>query len=199
MRGIATIDRRLNSDIIAIWQTSAVEPLRADHVNAVLIDLASDPEAIKKVRSLTRDCGVLLTDGSSIDGLPLVGEPLTIADIEDLVSETESHQEAVLAAIADYKRRTGSFSLKDPVFPMSPKAANHLPSEDVPAQRALATASFLARAWTVWLRSDEERRRRTVRPKTGETPWIMPAELNSPDVATFPAPFMALINVKPLV
>jgi hypothetical protein len=199
VRGIATIDRQPGSDIIAVWLTSAVEPFRAGHVNAVLINAASDPEAIKKVRSLTRCCGVLVTDGSSIDALPLVGEPLTIGDIEDLVTETESHQEATLAAIAEYKRRTRSASLKDPVFPVSPKAADHTPLDDVPSQRALAAADFLAKAWSVWLRTDDERRRRTARPKTGETPWIMPAELNSPDVAELPAAFAAKINEQALV
>lgn len=49
-----------------------------------------------------------------------------------------------------------------------------------------------------WLRTDEERRRRTVRPRTGESPWIMPEELNQAEVAEFPPAFAARVRSQPL-
>ena len=95
MRGIATIDRQPGSDSIAVWvtQRSAVEVF---NTNACEIDAAKDPSAAEKVRSLTRCCAVLLTDGSVIDGLPVEGGPLTTADIDNLAAYYAS-QPAVLS------------------------------------------------------------------------------------------------------
>lgn len=199
MRGIATLDRQPGSDTIAVWVTSASEGTQGRHFNAVVIDAANDPEAKKKVRSLTRCCAVLVTDGSVLDGLPIEGAPLTDADIADLVGETETHQDAILEAIADYKLRTRSVSIVPPTFPASPHAADYAPAEDTANGRAFATANFLVKAWTAWLMTDEERRRRTTRPKSGETPWIMPDSMNSPHISVFPESFAARVFQQPLV
>lgn len=88
MRGIATIDRQPGSDEIAVWVTSRTE-LQAGHSNAVVINTASDPQAMEKVRSLTRCSAVLLTEGSTAEGLPLDGEPLTSAELQTLLIEIE--------------------------------------------------------------------------------------------------------------
>jgi hypothetical protein len=198
MRGIATIDRQSGSDTIAVWVTSASEGTKGQHVNAVVIDTATS-DATEKVRSLTRCCAVLVTEGTTLDGLPVEGKPLTSADIEDLVAETETHQDAIVEAVADYKRRTRAASVKFPTFPASPHAADYLPAEDTASGRAFAMANFLAKAWTAWLMTDEERRRRTARPKTGETPWIMPESMNSAHVAVFPDSLVARVFEQPLV
>lgn len=198
MRGIATIDRQRASDTIAVWVTSSLEGM-CRHVNAVVIDAGSDPDALEKVRSLSRCCGVLVTEGTVLDGLPIEGTPLNEADIADLVAETETHQETITTAVTDYKRRTRSTSLKSPTFPVSPKTADYVPAEDTASARAFAAANFLAKAWTAWLETDEERRRRTTRSKTGQTPWIMPEHMNSAQVATFPESFAARIHEQSLV
>lgn len=199
MQGIATIDRQPGSDTIVIWVTKRLEPLRADNTNAVAIDATSDPNAMDKVRSLTRCCAVLVTKGSVLEGLPLEGEPLTVADIDALVAETETHQQAILDAVSAYKRRTRAANLKDPTFPKSPAVADSTPSEDSPSQRALSTANYAGKAWSAWLKTDEERRRRTARPKTGEAPWMMPDELSSSEVALLPAKLVARFREQPLV
>lgn len=198
MHGIATIDRQPGSDSIVVWLTKRTEPLRADHTNAVSIDAASDSQAMEKVHSLTRCCAVLATEGSVLEGLPIEGEPLTVADIDALVAATEAHQRSILDAVGAYKRRTRSPSLKDPEFSKSPTAADFAPSDDSAAQRTLSTANYAARAWSAWLRTDEERRRRTTRPTTGETPWMMPEELNSSQVAPVPATLAARFYEQPL-
>jgi hypothetical protein len=198
MRGIATIDRQPGSDTIAVWITNR-EALRAQNGNAVVIDAARDPEAIEKVRSLTRCCAVLVTEGTVLDGLPVQGNPLTPADISALVECTKEHQQAILDAIAEFKRGGGSKAHKEPTFPKPPSAGDFVPSEDTPSQRAFVTANYIGSAWTAWLRTDEERRRRTARPKTGETPWIMPHEMNSPNVAVFPPAFAAKVHEQALV
>lgn len=199
MRGIATIDRQPGSDTIAVWVTNRAESLHAQNTNAVVIDSAKAPDAMERVRSLTRCCGVLLTEGSTLDGLPVEGESLTTTDIDALVARTEAHQQAIIAAVVDYKRRTRSSGLKDPTFPSSPTRADFAPSDNTPSQRAFMTANYLGRAWSAWLKTDEERRRRTVRPQTGETPWIMPAEMNAATVPDFPEDFAARLHVQPLV
>ena len=171
MRGITTIDNQPGSDFITLWVTSAKDT-QARHVNAVEVDAAEDLEdAIDAVSSLTRCCGVLVTNGTTLDGLPVAGNPLTESDLADLVAYTEAHQHAILQAVGrDHKRRTRSASIAMPVFPVSPIPTDFAPVDDTPASRAFATASYLAQAWTVWLITDEERRRRTVRPKTGRRP-----------------------------
>ena len=198
MRGIAVIDRQTDAEQIAVWITSRAGG-EAHNTNAVVVNAANDPDAVEKVRSLTHCCAVLVTGGSVIDGLPVEGEPLTSADIEAMVSATEEHQRAILEAVADYKRRTRSKTLTEPTFPPSPQAADFQPAVDTASQRAFTTANYLGKVWSRWLKTDEERRRRTARPKTGETPWIMPDDLNAPEVAEFPSAFAARIHEQPLV
>jgi hypothetical protein len=199
VQGIATIDHRPGSDIVVVWLTKRTEQLRADHTNAVSVDLASDPDAIEKLRSLTRSCTVLITDGSAIDGLPIDGEPLTTSDIDALVAATKAHQASILEAVKSFKRQTRSSSLKDPAFPPNPEATDFRTDDDRPSQRALSTANYAARAWTAWLQTEEERRRRTARPRTGETPWMMPDGLDSPDVSPLPAALSSRFNTQPAV
>jgi hypothetical protein len=199
MMGIATVDRIMGEAFVAIWLTNRSAALEATHGNAVVIDLVNDPDAIEKVRSLTRLYAVLVTNGTDTDGLPIEGQPLTVSDIDAWVAETEAHQQAIEAAVDDYKRRTRQKGLVPPTFPVSPSWADFTPSENTPGKRALATANYVARVWTNWLKTDEERRRRTVQPKTGKTPWIMPEELNQAEVAEFPSAFAARVQSQPLV
>ncbi len=196
MRGFVTIDRQPGSDHIAFWVTSRTEATKATHVNAVVIDMANDPRAQEKVRSLTRSAAVLVTDGSDIEGLPVEGPPLTVADVEFLVTEMKRTQEAITDAIIDYKRRTRSKNLVEPVFPPSPTPDDFRPEADTPQARALATANFLSRAWSRWLQTDEERRRRTAHPRTGKTPWIMPEAMNSPGPEPFPDAFADRLHAQ---
>lgn len=198
MRGIATIDRQPGSDVVAVWITSR-DSLDARNVNAVVIDMADGPDAIERVRSLTRCCAVLATEGSVLDGLPVEGEVLRSLDISALVQATKDQQQAILNAISAFKGARGAKAQADPEFPLAAEAADFVPADDTPSQRAFTTANYLGRAWTAWLKTDEERRRRTVRPRTGESPWMMPEELNSPTVAVFPPAFAAKIYEQALV
>lgn len=155
--------------------------------------------AVEKVRSLTRCCAVLATDGTTLDGLPIDGEPLSVADVAVLLDEVEAQQARILEAIIDYKRRTRSKALIEPTFPARPAHEDVTPSEDTASQRAFTTANLVGRAWSTWLKTDEERRRRTVQPKTGKTPWIMPEEMNSAAVPDFPEQFAARLHEQSLV
>lgn len=198
MRGIATIDRQPNAEQIAVWITNR-DGTKATNTNAVVIDVNSDPSVVERVHSLTRCCAVLATDGSTLDGLPLEGEPLTVSDVSALLDEVEKHQQRIIDAIEDYKRRTRSTSLVEPTFPARPHREHFMPTADTAAQRALTTANYVGRAWSAWLTTDEERRRRTVQPKTGNTPWIMPEDMNAATVPHFPDEFAARLHEQPLV
>ena len=198
MRSVTTIDRQPGGDIIAIWVTSRTH-LEADHTNAVTIHADTDPRALEKVRSLTRCSAVLLTDGSTTEGLPVEGEALTTADLDLLLDEIAQHREAITRAVREYKRTSRSRTLAEPEFRALPSPADFEPVEDAAKSRAFALANLLRRTWTEWLRSDDERRRRTIQPKTGKTPWVMPEDMNAPDVPDFPAKFAALVHEQPLV
>lgn len=191
MLGFAVIDNQPGDDNIAVWVVGQVTPQRAGNVNAVTIDRHRDPEAAEKVRSLTRTRAVVLTAGSTLESLPVDGEALAVDDIEDLVCETEEFQGRITEAVQTYARKTRSKTIAPPVFEPSPKRADFVPGPDTATQRAFQTANFLNRAWTAWLHTDEQRRRRTVRPKTNETPWMMPDDMGSPTLATLPPGFAA--------
>lgn len=198
MRGFATVDNQPGSDTVAVWVTAHVEPHRAGHTNAVCVDKLSDPDASRKLRSLTRDYAVMLTEGSTLDALPIDGKPLSVADIEALVAETEERQQRITAAVAEYAAKTRIKSLAPPTFPPSPVPSDFVPAEDTVTARALQAANYVARAWSLWLATEEQRRRRTVQPRTNKTPWIMPDDLNDPAVAAFPPDFAARVHAQPL-
>lgn len=192
MRSFAVIDRQPNAEQIAVWIVNREGgSMRAHNTNAVVIDAKNDPEAAAKVRWLTSRRVIVVTDGTTLDGLPIKSDPLTVADIADLLDEVEAHQARILDALAVYKKRTRSKSLVEPTFQARPKREEFAPGTDTASQRALTTANFISKAWGTWLATDEERRRRTVQPKTGKTPWIMPEDMNTSTVPDFPIGFDA--------
>ncbi len=197
MQGFAVLDRQADTATAAVWLTSRTAS-GVDHTNAVVIDLESDPDALRKVHALTRDRVLLLTDGSSTDGLPVSTEPLSLTTLQELADAATALHEQIVAAIREYGRTTGNKNLVTPQLDPTPTAADFAPTEDTPAHRALATANYVARLWRYWLSVDEQRRRRTVRPQSGESPWIMPEELGSPTLADFPADFRACLHPEPL-
>ncbi|HLS15682.1 MAG TPA: hypothetical protein VK095_14320 [Beutenbergiaceae bacterium] len=195
MRGIAIVDRQPDAEQIAVWNTSR-DGSRATNVNAVVIDTSNDPDAMAKVLSLVHRCVVLKTEGTSLDSLPIEGEALDVADVAALLDEVEAQQSRILAVIADYKRTTRSRTLVEPTFPVRPAPEDFIPAEDTPALRALAMANYFGHSWTTWLSTDEERRRRTVQPVTGTTPWIMPESMNAATVPDFPEAFAGRLYVQ---
>lgn len=136
MLSLVTIDRQPGSSVVAIWvsarsgggrvvQESDEEPdgrprgntLRPQNVNAVVIDLREEPDAITKVRSLTRSSVLILTPGSNLEGLPVDGEPLEISDFDALLDETELQQCRILDALDVYATRISPKTGK----PLTPK------------------------------------------------------------------------------
>ncbi|MCL8251375.1 hypothetical protein AERO_08260 [Aeromicrobium fastidiosum] len=139
--GFATVDYRADSHAAAVWVTHRTSATVASHGNAVTIDLAEDPDGLRKIHSLTRDCLVVLTEGSTVEGLPLSARPMTLKDIEAFKSD-------VAALQAELRILDGP-----------PIADLAEPSEDNATQRAFQTANYVARVWSEWLRTDNRRRR----------------------------------------
>ena len=50
----------------------------------------------------------------------------------------------------------------------------------------------------IWLVSDGERLRRTTQPRTGRTPWIMPGELNQPELLALPPALAEKLRPEPV-
>lgn len=199
MRGIAVVDRQPDSDVIAVWITTRGFGLDATNVNAVDIDAAGDLDAVEKVRSLTRCCVVLATSGTTLDGLPIAGAPLHEADLDLLVAETLEHQQRITEAVKSYKARGGSNGLVEPTFPLPVNPEDFMPDADTASRRAFCLAKYAGRVWSSWLRTDEERRKRTVQPKTGRTPWVMPDDMNEPTTPDFPPSFASRLREQELV
>jgi hypothetical protein len=119
-----------------------------------------------------------------------------VTDVAALLDEFEAQQSRILDAIADCRCATRSRTLVAPTFPARPAREDFAPAEDTPSLRALAMANYFGRSWTTWLVTDEERRRRTVQPGTGTTPWIMPESMNAATVPDFPEAFAGRLYVQ---
>lgn len=199
MRGIAVVDRQPGNGVVAVWITSRGVGVEVANVNAVVLDFASDPDATEKIRSLTRCCAVLTTNGTTLEGLPIEGEPLTEADLDSLLAEIAEYQERITDAVKVYKARTRSKTLTEPTFPLAPNAEDFAPDADTASRRAFMLANYVVRVWGSWLKTDDERRKRTVQPKTGATPWVMPEDMNEQSTPDFPPEFAGRLIEQPLV
>lgn len=197
MLGFAVIDNQPGGDTVAVWLTSRVGLDRAEHTNAVVIDLKK-ADARKKIHALIADRSVVMTDGSIEKGTPIKGSLLGIQAVDEMVRETLAQQKRIENAVDDYARWAKNKGLVQPEFPPAPRREDFQPEVDTSSQRAFQAANYLARAWTFWLSTDEQRRRRSIQPRTNKTPWIMPEDMSSPDVATFPPDFARLVRAQPL-
>jgi hypothetical protein len=190
MQGFAVIDSRFGEENVAVWIVSKVPPAGAGNTNAVVV-ARTDPRAQEALRSLTRSRAVLVTDGSSLAGLPVDSCALTITDVHDLIEETSKVREQILDMVR-YLRR------KPPRFVPIPSPDRFQPAEETPTQRALQTANLLGRAWTAWLDTDQQRRKYTVDPKAMDA-GLLPDDLSGTDSLEFPPGFADRVVAEPLV
>lgn len=188
MLGFAIVDNQPTANATAVWLTCRIEGSRVNHTNAVVI-AHDDERRDAKVRALTADRAVVLTEGTTP---PLLfAHTLGIGAFDGLIDETSAHQRLIADAVADYVTRNRNRKLAMPRFPkVAPKVM--VEERDEPAYRALSLANYVAEVWAAWLVTDEQRVRRTVDPRTGEPPWIMPDELGDPMLAEFPPEFAQL-------
>ena len=192
MLGFAAVDRR--SDAVAIWLVSRTNTAEASSTNAVVVGLA-DEHGLKKVHSLTRERVVITTPGSDLACLPISnGHPTTL--LEEFIDATRSHQRAIVEAVRSYAASRKGQKLVEPTFPTEPQLPKTWPATC--QDRSLELAGVVSRAWTNWLVSDGERLRRTTQPRTGKTPWIMPGELNQPELLALPPALTEKLRPEPV-
>jgi hypothetical protein len=192
MLGFATVDRQPTADTTAVWLTSRIDTTVVRNTNAVVVRL-DDPDHDTKVWSLTADHALVLTDGTE-PPLPFL-HPNRVGVFDELMELTAAHQERICQAIRAYSQRNRA-KLVLPKFLPTPILA--AAERDAPQFRALAVANYVGAVWETWLFTDEQRHRRTVTPRSGKTPWIMPPELNSPTIAAFPPEFADRVRPEPL-
>lgn len=174
MLGFATVDNGGSTGVTVVWLTSRVQPNRAEHTNAVTL-YAADEDCENKFQALVADRLLVLTQGSiAPEWLP---SAKTVEAIDGWVEYTAARQDQICAAIA-----MRSTNLVQPTFPTRPSMDDINISVELADQvkRTLITATYVARTWTAWLETEQQRLKRTVDPKTGATPWIMPANLSGP-------------------
>jgi hypothetical protein len=193
VESFAVIDNQPGSSAIATWVVARLEPFLVQNTNAVLVDTQTDVDALVKVRLLTRSRIVMLTEGSTPEGLPLDGAALSIVELGVLIAETERLQEQIIEAIEAYAWRpslkTGAppksrRNIVPPRFPPGPTTVGLRSHEDSPVGRALATANLLRAAWSTWLETEEERRRRCA--TTDGIIWMLPDDLREACTRAFP-------------
>jgi hypothetical protein len=192
MLGFAIIDRQPSATTTAVWLTTRLGPTLVRNTNAVVIH-DDDPDYDEQMWSLTADRSVVFTKNSETTLDFEYGNPVDVFD--DLIEQTAAQQERIRAAVEDYATRKQA-KLVSPKFLPAPVLLP--PRENDARYRALAVADFVGQVWTAWLYTEDQRHHRTVAPKTGATPWIMPEELNSPTLAVFPPGFADRMQPEPL-
>jgi hypothetical protein len=195
MLGFAIVDRQPPAKATAVWLTCHLDGCRVNHTNAVVI-LHDDDRHDVKVWNLTADRAVVLTDGTTP---PIVFKhALAVDAFAGLLEETSVYHQRIIEAVADYAKRTKNKNLVAPAFARN-RVELKPDSRDEPAYRALSVANYVRDAWAAWLGTEEQRVRRTINPRTGKPPGIMPDELGSTELADFPAEFGKLVLPEPLV
>jgi hypothetical protein len=193
MLGFAIVDNQPAETETAVWLTSHIDGSSVNHTNAVVIT-HDDERHDAKVWALTRDRVVVLTNGTKP---PIPFEHvLSLQALDELLDETSAHQQLIADAVAAYAMRTKKRNVTVPEFSSAPTFT--IDDRDEPAYRALSVANYVAKVWSAWLATEEQRLRRTTEPRTGKTPWIMPEDLNSPLIANFPPKFGQKAKPEPV-
>ncbi len=193
MLGFAIVDRQPQASATAVWLTGR-EGSRVNHTNAVVI--AHDDERYdEKVWALTADRAVVLTNGT--EPPKTFEHALDVEVFDAFIDETEVRQQLIVEAVTEYAERANSKNLVIPEF-ASARTVLKTDAQDEPQTRALSVANYVAAVWSTWLSTDEQRVRRTINPRTGKTPWIMPEALGSPELAEFSPEFGKLVRPEPL-
>lgn len=195
MLGFAIVDAQPLANATAVWLTCRLEGSQVSHTNAVVIQ-HDEQRHDSKVWDLIADRAVVLTTGA-VPPIPFA-HSITLEVFDTLLDETVANQERITDAVAAYAKRTKNKNLIAPTF-AGYRPQLKLDDRDEPGYRALAAANYVRDAWTAWLATDEQRVRRTMNPRTGKPPWIMPDDLGDPTLADFPPEFGQLVRPEPLV
>lgn len=149
-------------------------------VNAVVVAINEIPtiEAVLHRQMLAGNDDDLPQE-LSIEGLR------SVEDIaEDLRSATDALQQEIVAAISSYEKRKRTELVRPHWAPRHPADLDTAPSDLV--GRTLADANLIKARWQEWLDTEMQRVRRSRHPRTGDSPYVMPAELSMPTIRSLP-------------
>jgi hypothetical protein len=195
MLGFAIVDNQPSAERTAVWLTSHLGGSRVSHTNAVVIR-HDDERHDTKIWNLTADRAIVLTSGST-PPIPFAHN-ITLELFDRLLDETIAYQQHIVGAVTEFAKRTKNKNFSGLAF--SPIRPVFKPDDrDEPQYRALSAANYVRDAWTAWLATDEQRVRRTVNPRTGKPPWMMPDELGRPTLAEFPPELGGIVRPEPTV
>ena len=113
MLGFAIVDRQPKANATAVWLTTRVDRCRVNHTNAVVIQ-HDDERHDAKVRALTSDRAVVLTDGTT-GPLPFK-HAIDVKALDALIEETSAHQQFIADAVATYAAQSKNKNLVIPDF-----------------------------------------------------------------------------------
>lgn len=178
MLGFAVVDWQEESGSAAVWLVSPTQGKGAGNTNAVVLDMRDEDEPMRRLRNLTGDRVVVLTDGSQAPGLD---RPITTG--RDLVQRLSAEVRSDRPLAWFTSRR-----LTPPTGELTP------PSEQSPAPRALALANDLVKAWSCWLRIEEENVRRTVPGPAGPAPDMSVIAYGMPGFRMVPDPLEDILS-----
>lgn len=180
LRGIAVVHQE--DDSVAIWCLGMNGPSSVDAVNAVVVPV----EDIPRIEAALHRQMVIAVDPEDLpDGLS-GDRPRLVQDVIDVLdSATGDLQRDILDAIAAHEKAKRTTLVR-------PEWVRRQPTETVAlamdsAHPTLAHANLVKARWQEWLDTEKQRVRRSRSPRTGETPYIMPAELSMPAVRPLPA------------
>lgn len=183
--GFAVADYAASNGTVMLWLVSRTSTAEATNTNAVVVNLETDPNAETKIASLLHNRVVVFT-GEDHFPLPVSVRTSVYTDLLRVWRECCSElDDSILKAIDAYVDQNPNAKLVRPEL-SPPDIHNNLDSLDQ-VQRALTVANNLRKVWTHWLSLEQERSRRTIQPKTGASPWIMPVDLSDPNISEVPA------------
>lgn len=196
--GFAVVDAHPDCEEIAVWLVSLIPGNHVAKTNAVLVeDRHGGGRRDDQLRALTRDRIVVETPGSG--PLPeFIDQPSSWGLVLRFGQIVQQHQDAIIRSVDDFARQAKNRKLARPDFSALPDLDSFVPGKSA-VLRALETAVVLEAVWRCWIESEDERVRRTVNPRTGKTPWMMPHELNDHLVNVLPGDLVSASRVQAVV
>lgn len=184
------MDRQPKASATAVWLIGR-QGSRVTNTNAVVLS-HRDKRYGDKVWALTADRAVVLTSGTTPPRE--IEHALNVEVFDGFIDETAFRQQLIEDAVAAYAAQTKNKNLVVPEFPRARPTIAEVEPAGQPQHRALSVANYVAAVWSAWLATEEQRVRRTINPRTGKVPWIMPEELGNPELAEFAPEFAQLVT-----
>jgi hypothetical protein len=160
------------SSKLAVWCLAMTGPSSVEAVNAVVLDA----DECARVEGILHRQVVVGRVEDMPEGLPARSVRSVDDVVEALRAATDELRQEIVAAIASHDKRNRTRLVRPDWVCRQPGELGALPTDL--ARRTLAQANLVKARWQEWLDAEKQRLRRSRSPRTGESPYIMPAELS---------------------